>query len=136
MLRLEGYRWSGRLTIRTEHLHLCATFSETLPSMVAASRPRPLEGILESTRDWKTIGISVTMGVSGGVLNPAVTIGLLLGKKLPGRNVIPYIISQLIGATLAVVLLMASSPSSAGAAAHWGAPTLSNAISVGQGILF
>ncbi len=29
------------------------------------------------------IGISVTMGVSGGVLNPAVTIGLLLGKKLP-----------------------------------------------------
>jgi len=57
MLRLDGYRWSGRLTIRTEQLHLCAAFSETLPSMVAASRPRPLEGILESTRDWKTIGI-------------------------------------------------------------------------------
>ena len=82
------------------------------------------------------IGISVTMGVSGGALNPAVTIGLLLGKKLPGRNVIPYIISQLIGATLAVVLLMASSPSSFGAAAGWGAPTLSSAISVSQGILF
>src|SRR5213592_4137674 len=82
------------------------------------------------------IGISVTMGVSGGVLNPAVTIGLLLGKKLPGKNVMPYIISQLVGATLAGILLMASSPSSAGAASHWGAPTLSDAISVSQGILY
>ena len=82
------------------------------------------------------IGISITIGVSGGVLNPAVTIGLLLGRKLPGRNVIPYIISQLIGATLAGIVLMASSPSSAGIPAHWGAPTLSDAISVSQGILF
>src|SRR5947208_12625543 len=81
------------------------------------------------------IGISVMMGVAGGVLNPAVTIGLLLGKKLPGRNVIPYIVSQLIGATLAGVLLMASSPSSAGVAAHWGAPTLSDPIPAGEGIL-
>ena len=82
------------------------------------------------------VGISVTMGVSGGALNPAVTIALLLGKKMPGRDVIPYIVAELVGATLAGVLLMAVSPSSAGAAAHWGAPTLSSAISVGQGTLF
>jgi len=82
------------------------------------------------------IGISVTMGVSGGALNPAVTIGLLLGRKMSARDVLPYIVAELIGATLAGVLLMASSPTSVGAAAHWGAPTLSSAISVAQGTLF
>jgi MIP family channel proteins len=82
------------------------------------------------------IGISVTMGVSGGAINPAVTIALLVGKKLPGRDVVPYIVAELVGATLAGVLLMAAAPSSVGAAAHWGAPTLSSAISVAQGTLF
>jgi MIP family channel proteins len=82
------------------------------------------------------IGISTTMGVSGGAVNPAVTVGLLVGKKTRGRDAIPYIIAQLAGATLAGILLMAASPSSVGAAAHWGAPALSDAISVTQGILF
>jgi aquaporin TIP len=81
------------------------------------------------------VGISITMGISGGVLNPAVTVGLLLGRKLPARDVIPYIIAQVVGATIAVLLLIASSPSSAGAGAHWGAPTLSSSISVVQGTL-
>lgn len=82
------------------------------------------------------IGISATMGVSGGVLNPAVTVGLLLGRKIPGRDVIPFILAQLVGATIAGVLLIAASPASLGTAAHWGAPTLSNTISVAQGTLF
>jgi len=66
------------------------------------------------------IGISITMGVSGGVLNPAVTLGLYVGKKLRGRDVVPYIIAQLVGATVAGAVLMAATPASAGAAAHWG----------------
>lgn len=82
------------------------------------------------------IGISVTMGVSGGVLNPAVTIGLLLGGKLPKKHTIPYIIAQLAGAIVAVVLLMAASPASVGAEVHWGVPALSSAISTAQGTLF
>ena len=82
------------------------------------------------------IGISITMGVSGGVLNPAVTLALLLGRKIRGRDAVPYIIAQLVGATLAGILLIAASPSSVGTAAHWGAPTLSNDISVAQGTLF
>ena len=82
------------------------------------------------------IGISVTLAVSGGALNPAVTIGLWVGKKIPSRDVIPYIIAEIIGATIAGLLLIGVSPSSVGSAVHWGAPTLSNAISVGQGLLF
>src|SRR6266496_6864697 len=51
-----------------------------------------------------SIGISITMGVSGGALNPAVTIGLLLGKKIRAKEVIPYIIAELVGATIAGLL--------------------------------
>src|SRR6266496_5473803 len=82
------------------------------------------------------IGISATMGVSGGALNPAVTIGLLLGKKIRAKEVIPYIIAELVGATIAGLLLMAVSPSSVGNVVHWGAPSLSTAITVAQGTLF
>jgi len=82
------------------------------------------------------IGISITMGISGGALNPAVTIGLLLGKKIRAKEVIPYIIAELVGATIAGLLLMAVSPSSVGNVVHWGAPSLSTAITVAQGTLF
>ena len=78
------------------------------------------------------VAISITMGVSGGHLNPAVTIGLLLGGKVPKRDVIPYIVSQLIGATVAGLLLIAIFPSSLGSDVNWGAPSL-NVISVAQG---
>ncbi len=63
------------------------------------------------------IGISTTMGVSGGAVNPAVTVGLFVAKKTRGRDAIPYIIAQLAGATLAGILLIAASPSAVGAAA-------------------
>lgn len=59
-----------------------------------------------------------------------------MGGKLRGRDVIPYIPAQLVGATVAGVLLMAAAPSSIGTAAHWGAPMLSGTISVAQGIFF
>jgi MIP family channel proteins len=83
------------------------------------------------------IAISATMGISGGHLNPAVTIGLLLGRKVAGRDVIPYIIAQLVGATIAGLFLMIVLPSSTGSAVNWGAPTLNTSvISIAQGTTF
>jgi aquaporin TIP len=82
------------------------------------------------------IGISTTMSVSGGALNPAVTIGLWVGKKLPGRDVIPYIVAEVLGATLASMLLVIVTPFDIGKAASWGAPSLSSSINAGQGIVF
>lgn len=82
------------------------------------------------------IGISATMAVSGGALNPAVTLGLWVGGKLQARNVVSYIIAEILGATFAVLLLIAAAPSAIGKAVHWGSPTLASAINSWQGMLF
>ena len=64
------------------------------------------------------VGISLTFGlvvmamiyavgdISGAHLNPAVTIGFRLARRLPGRCMLPYIASQLAGAFLASLTLL------------------------------
>jgi aquaporin NIP len=63
------------------------------------------------------IGIALTFGlivlamiytvgdISGAHLNPAVTIGFFAARRFPGRAVIPYVTSQLLGATSASLIL-------------------------------
>src|SRR5205823_2995203 len=63
------------------------------------------------------VGVAITFGlvvmamiyalgdVSGAHLNPAVTTGFYLAKRLPGRYVAPYLMSQITGAFVASVLL-------------------------------
>ena len=43
--------------------------------------------------------------ISGGHFNPAVSVGLWVGGRFDAKELIPYIISQLIGATLAALVL-------------------------------
>lgn len=43
--------------------------------------------------------------ISGAHLNPAVTIGLLMGGRITGKEVLPYVISQILGATAAAGVL-------------------------------
>lgn len=44
--------------------------------------------------------------ISGGVFNPAVTVGLLVGRKIGLTDAIAYIVGQLIGTTLAGLFLL------------------------------
>ena len=44
--------------------------------------------------------------VSGCHLNPAVTLGLWAGKRVPTRDLLPYIIAQVIGAIVAAWILL------------------------------
>ena len=65
-----------------------------------------------------TLGISIAFGltvltgvyflghISGGHFNPAVTVGLLVGRKFEPKNAIGYIVAQLIGAILAAVVIL------------------------------
>ena len=59
------------------------------------------------------VGVALTFGlvvfamiaslgdISGAHLNPAVTVGFFLARRLPGRSVLPYVLSQCAGAILA-----------------------------------
>ena len=44
-------------------------------------------------------------GISGCHINPAVTFGLVAGGRFPGRELVPYVVSQVIGAVLAAAVL-------------------------------
>lgn len=55
--------------------------------------------------------MAYTVGhISGGHFNPAVTLGLVAGKRFPARDLLPYWISQVVGAAVAagVLYLIAS----------------------------
>jgi MIP family channel proteins len=59
-----------------------------------------------------------TLGhVSGAHINPAVTVGFWLARRFPGRDVAPYVLAQLAGATLAALVLRATLGSFASAGA-------------------
>jgi aquaporin Z len=50
------------------------------------------------------IAITVALKISGGNFNPAVTIALVIGKKMPFSDMIPYILSQVAGGLVALEL--------------------------------
>jgi MIP family channel proteins len=81
------------------------------------------------------VAVSATLYVSGGVLNPAVTLGLWVGGKLKTRDVVPYIVAQMVGAVAAGLVLVAAFPSSLGSPVEWGSPTLNAVLSSWQGIV-
>lgn len=48
-----------------------------------------------------SIGIMAVANISGGHVNPAVTIAMFVVGRFPGKHVIQYIVAQLIGAVMA-----------------------------------
>ena len=56
-------------------------------------------------------GIAALGHVSGAHFNPAVTLSFFLTRHLPGRDALAYLAGQLIGATLAALLLWVIWPS-------------------------
>jgi glycerol uptake facilitator protein len=74
-------------------------------------------GALGGLGDWLAIGLAFGLAIAAAIyalgnisgchINPAVTIGLWSVKKFPGRDVIPYIVSQILGASFASFLFAA-----------------------------
>lgn len=73
--------------------------------------------------------------VSGGHFNPAVTIALMLDKRIKRNHAIGYIIAQLLGATVAAFTLSYLFFSDTWQAAQLGTPMLASRISPLQGVL-
>ncbi len=76
--------------------------------------------------------VSATAGISGGHLNPAVTFGLLVGRKISVRDAVAYWVSQLAGGAAAGFLLLSLLGKMAVAD---GTPDLGKATSAGAGIV-
>ncbi|MBX3233808.1 MAG: aquaporin Z [Labilithrix sp.] len=58
--------------------------------------------------------------VSGCHLNPAVTLGLVVGKRFPAREAFPYVVAQVIGGVLGAGALYAIASGKAGFDVHQG----------------
>jgi aquaporin TIP len=81
-----------------------------------------------------SIMITSTMTISGGHLNPAVTIGLLLGRRIDPLSAAGYIAVQLAAACLAALLVKLLLPAPAVRNAMLGGPVIASSVSLGQAI--
>jgi len=78
--------------------------------------------------------ITITMGVSGGHLNPAVTLGFLSTKRIDGRSAGVYILAQVVGAVCAALLLKLILPAGVTRTGTLGTPSMVGSLLIWQGI--
>lgn len=120
----------------------------TLMISGGATPPNPFNigiGTLGGLGDWLAIGLAFGLTVtvliyaighiSGCHINPAVTLGLWATKKFPSNEVIPYIVAQLIGASIASFAFAASVGMQAVTVGGLGATTPFEGIGYFQAIL-
>lgn len=82
-----------------------------------------------------SVMITATMSISGGHLNPAVTIGLLSVKRIDAKSAGVYVVAQLIGAALGALTLRLAFPAGIVKIGTLGTPVLANAMSITDGII-
>lgn len=80
------------------------------------------------------IAITFAMNISGGHINPAVTIAAFVAGKIKPLDAIYYIIVQVVGASIAGFMLVMLFPAVAGSAVHYGTPAVSGSITTLQAI--
>jgi aquaporin TIP len=80
------------------------------------------------------IAVTMTMNISGGHLNPAVTFGIWVAGRIDARKAGMYVVAQLAAGVLAVLVVRWAYPTGAGLAASFGVPRLSSDISISKAI--
>jgi MIP family channel proteins len=80
------------------------------------------------------VGVTATMRISGGHLNPAVTAGLLVGRRIAPRDAAAYLVAQVAGAVLAALLVKVIYPSGVASVVNYGAPSIFGQFTLVQAI--
>ena len=81
-----------------------------------------------------SVMITATMSISGGHLNPAVTIALLAARRIGLSTAIAYVLAQLAGAAVAVATLKALYPSGVLHTISFATPHLGPSVTLATGI--
>jgi MIP family channel proteins len=80
------------------------------------------------------LAVTFAMNISGGHINPAVTIAALVTKKISLQDGVAYILAQLAGGIVGGLLLVIVLPAVLGIPVHYGSPSLGTGVSVINGI--
>jgi MIP family channel proteins len=106
-------------------------------SIMAAAMSRNTNGLLVAALAHGlilAIMVTATMRISGH-LNPAVTLGFLVTRRIEPTMATVYIIAQLLGAAVAAYALKAIFPADIAVAARLGGQSIAGDVSAGQAIL-
>jgi MIP family channel proteins len=105
-------------------------------SVVAAAGGIPLGpvGIALAHGVGISVFISMTMAISGGHLNPAVSLGLWVANKIDAKKLGWYVGAQIVGAIIGALLVKAFFPGGAARVTSLGTPQISGALGYVQAI--
>ena len=78
--------------------------------------------------------VTATMNISGGHLNPAVTLGVLVSRRISARDAGFYVVAQLVGAVLAGLMLKLILPANVARVVLYGTPVIANSVTMGSAI--
>jgi len=78
--------------------------------------------------------VTMTMSISGGHLNPAVSVSLWLAQKIDGRTLGQYVAAQIIGAVVGALFVKVFLPTMAGRVTSLGTPQLAGTLGLFEGI--
>lgn len=79
--------------------------------------------------------VTLMLPISGGHLNPAITLGLLAVRRIDLRSAAAYVVAQLLGAVLAALLIKVVYPLGVVRPIALGTPTIANSIQLHQAMI-
>ncbi|HEV8622762.1 MAG TPA: aquaporin [Actinomycetota bacterium] len=103
--------------------------------IVAGPYGSGLLGVALATGFAVAVMVSVTAPISGGHVNPAVTVGVWVAGKIGSARALAYVAAQFGGGIFASLLLRFVVPLAVWKAANLGTPVLATGIGRGKGIL-
>ncbi len=81
-----------------------------------------------------SVMVTATMNISGGHLNPAVTFGVLIARKIDAKTAAAYIGAQLVAAVVASLLVKGILPANVGRVVAFGTPLIASTVTLPQAV--